>query len=331
MNMEVLIQAAFSVLFIILGTLGGYFFGRDRGRKDQITVVSDQPQPVSSVVDQPKNDVKPPPAAAMLSKPKDEADKESIISKRNTLFESNKGVENPLKCDCELQIFTFEDNKGRDTFWHSGAHILGQALEAEYGCKLCIGPCTTKQEGFYYDAYYGGLGLNDEHLKKIESEAEKAVKAKQCFERIEVSREQALEIFLITNSRQGYNCIQMWQFGGHVKAFRCLKASSAYWRSNKDRESLQRVYGISYPDKKLLQAYINENYTAHPANLTVHSPCPAPPGDLTVKGSHISSSRKKQRSMAIGCWENHKISYSVTHIAREVGSSPPMELGFIRN
>ncbi|PRQ29969.1 putative threonine--tRNA ligase [Rosa chinensis] len=146
----------------------------------------------------------------------------------------------PLERDCELKIFTFEDNKGRDTFWYSSAHILGQALEAKYGCKLCIGPCTTKEEGFYYDAYYGSLGLNDEHLKKIESEAEKAVKAKQCFERIEVSMEQALEIFSDNK----------------------FKASSAYWRGNKDRESLQRVYGISYPDKKLLQAYIKQQEEA---------------------------------------------------------------------
>ncbi|XP_062012377.1 threonine--tRNA ligase, mitochondrial 1-like [Rosa rugosa] len=340
--MEVLIPAAFSVLFIIIGTLGGYFFGRARGRKDRIAVLSDQPQPVTSVVDRPKNDVQPPPVTAMVSQPKDEATMESIIPKRIKLFESIQAQQKahiqslppesikitlrdgqvmegkkwitspleiaeeiskslaskaliaevsgtlwdmarPLERDCELKIFTFEDNKGRDTFWHSSAHILGQALEAKYGCKLCIGPCTTKEEGFYYDAYYGSLGLNDEHLKKIESEVEKAVKAKQCFERIEVSMEQALEIFSdnkfkieiinelpIDKAITVYRCGNLVDLcrGPHipntsfVKAFRCLKASSAYWRGNKDRESLQRVYGISYPDKKLLQAYIKQQEEA---------------------------------------------------------------------
>ncbi|XP_061370151.1 threonine--tRNA ligase, mitochondrial 1 isoform X2 [Gastrolobium bilobum] len=76
----------------------------------------------------------------------------------------------PLEEDCQLQIFKFDDDEGRDTFWHSSAHILGQALETEYGCKLCIGPCTTRGEGFYYDAFYGDLGLNDDHFKQIEAE-----------------------------------------------------------------------------------------------------------------------------------------------------------------
>ncbi|CAN6550684.1 unnamed protein product [Malus baccata var. baccata] len=185
----------------------------------------------------------------------------------------------PLEGDCELKLFKFEDDEGRDTFWHSSAHILGQALEVEYGCKLCIGPCTTRGEGFYYDAFYGDLGLNDEHFKDIASAADKAVKGKQPFERIEVTREQALELFSdnqfkveIINDLPADKTITVYRCGplvdlcrgphipntSFVKAFACLKASSAYWRGNKDRESLQRVYGISYPDKKSLQLYIQK-------------------------------------------------------------------------
>ncbi|KAL6548239.1 hypothetical protein OROGR_008663 [Orobanche gracilis] len=52
----------------------------------------------------------------------------------------------PLEGDCDLKLYTFDSDEGRDTFWHSSAHILGQALEMEYGCKLCIGPCTTRGE-----------------------------------------------------------------------------------------------------------------------------------------------------------------------------------------
>lgn len=185
----------------------------------------------------------------------------------------------PLETDCELKLFTFDSDEGRDTFWHSSAHILGESLEQEYGCKLCIGPCTTRGEGFYYDAFYGDLGLNDDHFKKIESAAMKAVTEKQPFERIEVSKEEALEIFSDNNFKieiindlpvdktiTVYRCGPLVDLcrGPHipntsfVKAFACLKASSAYWRGNKDRESLQRVYGISYPDKKRLQEYIHQ-------------------------------------------------------------------------
>ncbi|KAK2971689.1 hypothetical protein RJ640_007727 [Escallonia rubra] len=183
----------------------------------------------------------------------------------------------PLEGDCELKLFTFDSDEGRDTFWHSSAHILGQSLEMTYGCKLCIGPCTTRGEGFYYDAFYGELGLNEDHFEQIASGAKKAVAEKQPFERIEVSKEQALEMFSdnkfkieIIEDLPGDKTITVYRCGPLVdlcrgphipntsfaKAFTCLKASSAYWRGDKDRESLQRVYGISYPDQKRLKEHI---------------------------------------------------------------------------
>ncbi|KAG8381368.1 hypothetical protein BUALT_Bualt06G0115000 [Buddleja alternifolia] len=219
----------------------------------------------------------------------------ALISKVNgVLWDMNR----PLEGDCKLELFTFDTDEGRDTFWHSSAHILGESLEQTYGCRLCIGPCTTRGEGFYYDAFYDDLGLNDDHFKQIEAAAKKAVDVwlslfydiaviksyclvglhaeRQPFERIEVTREQALDIFsdnqfkveIIKDLPEDktitvYRCGPLVDLcrGPHipntsfVKAFSCLKASSAYWRGNKDRESLQRVYGISYPDQKRLKEY----------------------------------------------------------------------------
>ncbi|KAG7032420.1 Threonine--tRNA ligase, mitochondrial 1, partial [Cucurbita argyrosperma subsp. argyrosperma] len=158
--------------------------------------------------------------------------------------------------------------------------------------------------GFYYDGFYDDLGLNDDHFKQIESGALKAVSEKQPFERIEVTRQQALEMFSDNKFKAIEYCCNNFHFltgvltflflndvyqveiindlpadktitvyrcgplvdlcrGPHipntsfVKAFACLKASSAYWRGSKDRESLQRVYGISYPDQKRLKEYIH--------------------------------------------------------------------------
>ncbi|KAJ7953654.1 threonine--tRNA ligase, mitochondrial [Quillaja saponaria] len=193
----------------------------------------------------------------------------------------------PLEGDCELQIFKFEDDEGRDTFWHSSAHILGQSLEMNYGCKLCIGPCTTRGEGFYYDAFYDNLGLNDSHFKQIEAGALKAVAVllfyplylmkNNLLNALKYHRDQALEIFAenkfkveIINDLPADKTITVYRCGplvdlcrgphipntSFVKALACLKASSAYWRGDKDRESLQRVYGISYPDQKSLKLYI---------------------------------------------------------------------------
>ncbi|XP_066371883.1 threonine--tRNA ligase, mitochondrial 1-like [Miscanthus floridulus] len=182
----------------------------------------------------------------------------------------------PLESDCKLQMFKFDTNEGRDTFWHSSAHILGESIERAYGCKLCIGPCTTRGEGFYYDAYYNDQTLNEEHFGIIESQAKKAVAEKQPFERIEVSRAEALEMFAenefkveIINELPEDKTITVYRCGplvdlcrgphipntSFVKAFACLKASSSYWRGKVDRESLQRVYGISFPDSRRLTEY----------------------------------------------------------------------------
>ncbi|KAL5702594.1 threonine--tRNA ligase [Ranunculus cassubicifolius] len=188
----------------------------------------------------------------------------------------------PLEGDCKLKFFTFDDDEGRDTLWHSSAHILAQSLEIEYGCKLCnYWPCCTlrggDQAGFYYDAFYGDLGLNEHHLKQIESRVKKVVEEKQPFERIQVSREHALNLFsgnefkveIIKDLPEDetitvYKCGPLVDLcsGPHipntsfVKAFACLKASSAYWRGKKERESLQRVYGIAFPDSKRLKEYL---------------------------------------------------------------------------
>ncbi|KAF6995614.1 hypothetical protein CFC21_012080 [Triticum aestivum] len=131
----------------------------------------------------------------------------------------------PLEGDCELNLLTFDSKEGRDTLWHSSAHILGEALKRVYGCKLFIGPCTARGEGFYYDAYYDNATLNGSPTLY------------RCGPLVDLCRGPH-----IPNT-------------SFVKAFACLKASSSYWRGKADRESLQRVYGISFPHSKLLKEY----------------------------------------------------------------------------
>ncbi|MCO5570055.1 hypothetical protein L7F22_023769 [Adiantum nelumboides] len=185
----------------------------------------------------------------------------------------------PLEEDCTVEFFSFDTNEGRDTFWHSSAHILGEALELEYGCKLCIGPCTTRGEGFYYDAFYGDVTLNEDHYERIKAQTSTIAKEKQLFERIEVTREQALELFAenkfkieIINELPEDKTITVYRCGhlvdlcrgphipstSYVKALAVLKASASYWRGKADRESLQRVYGISYNDPKNLKEYLHQ-------------------------------------------------------------------------
>jgi threonyl-tRNA synthetase len=181
----------------------------------------------------------------------------------------------PLEGDCLLELKRFDDKEGKMVFWHSSAHVLGECLECNMGGKLCIGPPT--EEGFYYDAYVGTHSITDADYPALNSKAEAIAKEKQPFERIVLTKEQALRMFadnpfktqIIQNKipdggyTTAYRCGPLIDLcmGPHVpstgaiKAFEVTKNSAAYWLGNKENDSLQRVYGISFPDAKQLKAY----------------------------------------------------------------------------
>lgn len=183
----------------------------------------------------------------------------------------------PLEGDCDLKLHTFDDKEGKMAFWHSSAHILGQSMEVEFGVHLCYGPAT--QDGFYYDAHCGEEKFTQDHYKTIEDRAKKIAGEKQVFQRLVLSKEDALRLFsynpfkvqLITNkvaddaNATAYRCGPLIDLcmGPHlpntskVKAFKVMKNSSAYWLGDKENDSLQRIYGVSFPSKKELTDYIH--------------------------------------------------------------------------
>lgn len=204
------------------------------------------------------------------------------LSKVEDLEEGEVGwiawdLERALEGDCELKLHTFDDKEGKAAFWHSSAHILGESLELDYGVHLCYGPPT--QDGFYYDAHSGNEKFTQDDYKKIETRAQKVITEKQPFERLWLSKEDALRLFaynpfkvqLITNKvadgafTTAYKCGPLIDLcmGPHipstarVKAFKVMKNSSAYWLGDKENDSLQRVYGVSFPSKKELTEYLH--------------------------------------------------------------------------
>lgn len=102
-------------------------------------------------------------------------------------------VNRVLEGDCDLKLFKFEDKEGKETFWHSSAHVLGQTLENEYGVQLCHGPPTDS--GFFYDSYSGKDIFTDKNYKEIEKAAQKIVSDKQAFDRLVLTKEEALNLF----------------------------------------------------------------------------------------------------------------------------------------
>ncbi|CAL8462423.1 g1956 [Coccomyxa elongata] len=197
--------------------------------------------------------------------------KTAVVSKVN---EEVWDLFRPLEGDCTLQVCSFDDEDGKHTFWHSSAHVLGEALEACFGVRLTIGPAI--EEGFYYDCYMGDRTLTDAEKPMLEKKLEQIMKEKQNFQRVVVSREEALSMFQENKFKVEiisalpsdatislYRCGPMVDLchGPHLPNTGYLKASAvnafnrAFWRADVNKEPLQRVYGVTFPDKKQMVDY----------------------------------------------------------------------------
>jgi len=106
-------------------------------------------------------------------------------------------LQRPLEADCKLELFVFDSPEGQHAFWHSSAHILGQALERRYKGFLCVGPPVDKPGGFYYDMAMPSAeqAVAAEDFPDIQELVNLIVKEKQPFERLELSKQDALDMF----------------------------------------------------------------------------------------------------------------------------------------
>lgn len=179
----------------------------------------------------------------------------------------------PINKDSKISILTFDTHKGQEVFHHSTAHVLAQAVLRLFPkAKLTIGP--TVEGGFYYDI--DTKPLKPEDLEKIENEMKRIVEEDLEVKRYEVNREKALKLFKDNKYKvelikelpkdEKITYYEQGEFkdlcrGPHVsntgmiKAFKLTKVSSAYWRADAKNTSLQRIYGVSFPDKKDLNKF----------------------------------------------------------------------------
>jgi len=183
-------------------------------------------------------------------------------------------LDRPLEKSCSLALIKFTDEEGQAVFWHSSAHILGEAMERVYGAHLCYGPPIDG--GFYYDMWSDDQKVTDGDFKVLEDLIKKIVKEKQNFERLEMKKSDLLEMFKynefkvrILNEKVKTETTTVYRCGplidlcrgphvrhtGKIKAMTLTKNSSAYWEGNANAESLQRIYGISFPDTKQLKEW----------------------------------------------------------------------------
>ena len=171
----------------------------------------------------------------------------------------------------------WEDEEGKQVFWHSSSHLMAEAIEILYpGVKFGIGPAI--ENGFYYDIDLEGRQLSEADLETIERKMLEMAKTGQMFERREVSKEEAMRTYL--DKGDPYKCelindledgtISFYSNGSFtdlcrgphipdtsvIKAVKLTSIAGAYWRGDENRQMLTRIYGITFPKKSLLDEYL---------------------------------------------------------------------------
>ncbi len=182
-----------------------------------------------------------------------------------------------LDKDGSLILYTWNDDLGKKAFWHSSAHLLGQALEQLYpGVKLSIGPAI--ENGFYYDVDFGDKTITEKDLAQIEKTMLELARGKHEFKMREATKEAALHFYKQQNNEYKVELIENLEDGtitfcdhddftdlcrgGHItntgiiKAIKLTSIAGAYWRGDENNKQLTRVYGISFPKQKDLTEYL---------------------------------------------------------------------------
>lgn len=184
----------------------------------------------------------------------------------------------PIQQDSKVQLLTWNDAEGKNTFWHSSAHLMAEALEALYqGVKLGIGPPI--ENGFYYDVDFGDKPLEGAELEKIEAKMMELARQKNEYIRKEISKRDAFSYFTEKGDEYKLDLIDGLEDGsitfyeqgnfvdlcrgphipntGFIKAAKLLNIAGAYWRGDEKNKMLTRIYGITFPKAKELQEYLH--------------------------------------------------------------------------
>ncbi len=183
----------------------------------------------------------------------------------------------PIHQDVTLQLLTWKDKEGQQTYWHSSAHLMAEALESMFpGVKLAIGPPVDN--GFYYDVDFGDMHFSSEAFEALEKKMLELAKNNSPFVRKEVSKADALAYFTEKGDPYKLELIEDLQDGsitfyeqgnftdlcrgphiphtGHIKAVKLLNTAGAYWRGNEKNKQLTRIYGITFPKKSELDEHL---------------------------------------------------------------------------
>ena len=182
-----------------------------------------------------------------------------------------------ISSDASLKLLTWNDDEGKRTLWHSSAHLLAEALEAEFpGVKFGIGPPI--ENGFYYDVDLGSHTISSDDFTRIENRMKELAKRKSAYIRKEVTKAEAVAYFtekgdeykldLLKDLEDG--TITFYQQGDftdlcrgphipdteRIKAVKLMNVAGAYWKGDEKNKQLTRIYGITFPKQSELDEYL---------------------------------------------------------------------------
>lgn len=183
----------------------------------------------------------------------------------------------PITTDSKLQLLTWDDAEGKNTFWHSSAHLMAEAIEDKFpGAKFWVGPALEK--GFYYDVDLGDKKMTEEDLLAIEKKMNELAKQNNVYVRKEMPKKDAVSYFFEKNDEYKLDLLHNLNDGeitfytqgnftdlcrgphipstGFIKAIKLTSIAGAFWKGDEKNKMLTRIYGITFPNQKELDEYL---------------------------------------------------------------------------
>lgn len=183
----------------------------------------------------------------------------------------------PIKDDATLELLTWDDQDAKQTFWHSTAHLMAEAIESLYpGTKFGVGPAIDN--GFFYDIDLNGQSIGEDDLAEIEKKMKELAKKRERYTRREVPKAEAISYFEEKGDPYKLELLEDLEDGnitfytqgeftdlcrgphiphtGFIKALKLMNISAAYWKGDQNNSSMTRIYGVSFPSKKELDEHL---------------------------------------------------------------------------
>jgi threonyl-tRNA synthetase len=183
----------------------------------------------------------------------------------------------PINENVTLKLLTWDDNGGKNTFWHSSAHLMAEAIESMFpGVKFWVGPPVDN--GFYYDVDLGDRSISEDDLRKLEVKMAELAKQNNAYVRKEIPKTEAVNYFTEKGDEYKLDLLQGLEDGaitfytqggftdlcrgphipstGFIKAIKLTNIAGAYWKGDERNKQLTRIYGVTFPSQKQLDEYL---------------------------------------------------------------------------